>query len=205
MKRLIIGLCLLATCTFSQQESFARKAYETKVSYMKKDVEAFAADFNVSKDVLSNIAEQYFNENIKGKRKKNKDFYMYQGVNYQEIFGTEKGDFYYKVTGNKSSSKLIVLVSKGYDNFVSQANDQQIANNTKALLNNFEHHIEKYNKAQLIKAQQELINKTEKEKKNLEDEYQRTSKKLDDLQKQIDKKGKEIDEQKAKLEELQKL
>lgn len=212
MKKLILSSFIAVAVALGSSQSFAQKAYETKVSYMKKDVEAFAADFNVSKDVLNKVAEQYFNDNIKGKRKKNKDFYMYQGINATDIFGTEKGDLYYKVTGNKKNAKLILLVSKGYDNFVSGGSDAQVAANAKNLLNNFEQQIEKYNKAQLIEEQKKLIAKTEKEHKSLISDQKRAEKKLEDQQKEIENlkkkvsnKADEIEDQKKKLDELSKL
>lgn len=212
MKKLIFSSIIAVAIAFGGHQSFAQKAYETKITYMKKNVEAFAADFNVSKTVLNKVAEQYFGENIKGRRKKNKDFYMYQGVNFTDIFGTEKGDLYYKVTGNKKNAKLILLVSKGYDNFVSGGSDAQVAENAKNVLNNFEHQIEKYNKAQLIDEQKKLIAKSEKDHKSLLQDQKRAEKKLEDQQKDIEKlqekiakKAEEIEAQKKKLEELSNL
>lgn len=211
MKKLFIysllGLSILAANVKVQAQS----AYETKISYMKNDVSGFAADYNISKSELSDVAEAYFKEQLKEKRKKNKDFYMYQGINFLDIFGQEKGDLYYKVEGNKKSSKLILLVSKGYDNFVNGSSDAQIANNTKNFLNNFQKEIDKYLKSKLIEEQKELIKKAEKENKSLLEDQSRIEKKIKDLEreleskkKEISQKGADIEKLKARLEELQK-
>lgn len=212
MKKLFIysllGLSILAANVKVQAQS----AYETKVSYMKNDVSGYAADYNISKSELSDVAEAYFKEQLKTKSKKNKDFYMFQGINFQDIFGQEKGDLYYKVDGNKKSSKLILLVSKGYDNFVNGSSDAQVANNAKNFLNNFQKEIDKYLKSKLIEEQKELIKKAEKENKSLLEDQSRIEKKIKDMEqdleskkKEISQKGADIEKLKARLEELQKL
>lgn len=209
MKKILLSVWIGVSIAAFQNDALAQNAYETKVSYLKKDIAGYAADFNVSKEVLSKIVEQYFNENIKGKRKKSKDFYMFQGINMEAIFGAGKGDMYYKVEGNKKSAKLIILASKGYDNFVDQDADVQIASNAKNFLNNFSKQIEKYNKTQLIEQQKVLIKNTEKDQEVLIQEQRKTEKKIEDLQKELEtlmkkvtEKNQEIEVHKVKLDEM---
>lgn len=210
MRKLSILILLSLGVLVGGKTVHAQKAYETSVKYLKNNVSGYAADFNIPKNDLAKIADEYFKGAVKGKRLKSKDYYLYRGINITEIFGQEKGDLYYKVEGNKKSSKLILLVSKGYDNFVNGSSDAQVATNTKNFLDNFQVEIDKFNKQKLINDQKELISKTEKEHKGLLQDQSKIEKKIQDLEKDLDHtkkkisdKTQEVEQQKVKLSELE--
>lgn len=210
MKKIIIAASI-AFATLMAVDASAQNARETQVSYMKNNVTAFSADYNVPKKVLQEVAENYFKDNIKGKQLKSKDFRLFKGVNWETVLGQDKGDVYYKVEGKKNKSTLTLMVSKGYDNFVSGSSDAQVANNAKNFLNGFGDALLKYNKSQAIEDQKKLIEKTEKEHKGMESDQKKLEKKIADMQKELESMKKkvadketEVKKEKSKLVEISK-
>jgi len=165
---------------------FSQNVREVKVNYLKQEVNGYEADYNISKSDLSKIMENYFDKNIKGKRLKNKDFYQYKGVNWNKI-SLEKADVYYKVDGSKKTSKLIILVSKGYDNYVHSANDAEISNQIKSFFSEIQPEIDRYFLAQRIEEQKKIIKDLEKKQKDYLSEQQKLQKKLDEVNAELGK------------------
>lgn len=209
MKKFVSIISFLSLIVISFP-SFAQNVRETQISYLKQNVNGYVGEYKVSKSDMEKITENYFANAIKGKRLKNKNFYQFKGVNWN-VISLDKADVYYRVDGNKSTSTLTILVSKGYDNYISSSSDAQLSNELKAFFSDFNKEIDKYTLNQRIEEQKKLIQKLEKDHKDLLQEETRMKNKISDLEKDIqsnknkyENKMAEIEKNKTILQELEK-
>lgn len=199
MKNLLLkiafSIALMGGINYSAQ---AQNVRETSISYLKQNVNGYVGDYNVPKAELAKIAENYFSKNIKGKRLKNKDFYQYKGVNWS-VISLEKGDIYYKIDGNKKTSSMTILVSKGYDNYISSQTDAQLSNELKAFFTAFNQEVDKHFLEQRIADQKKVVAQLEKDHKNMLDEEKKLQKKIADIEKDINNNKKKYEEKAAEI------
>lgn len=87
------------------------------------------------------------------KAKHKKGYSIYRGVTWAAI-SPSKLDYYYKVKGNKRKATVYFAASKGYDNYVTPANDAAIASNINTALTDLNNKVDI--KEQLIQKQGEL-------------------------------------------------
>lgn len=116
----------------------AQNAQESKVTLLKAEQPCVTSSYSVSEDLL----DQAWTEKLatykirKGDRVKG-GYRVYKGVNIPEI-SPDKIDLYAITTGGKNESKLTILVSKGYDNFVNSQSDSATVRGMINLLNNMD-------------------------------------------------------------------
>lgn len=105
----------------------------TTIEFNKKTQPAIMGDFDMPGDIsTSAIQKKLSDAKIKGGSVKN-GFITYQEVLIPEIRG-EKMDVYFKVNDKTNSSSVVMLLSKGYENFMSSETDPQVIENAKKYL-----------------------------------------------------------------------
>ena len=166
--------------------------------------------------ILQKLKETGYSPETKGKLfwKKNKldGFYIFNGITLPAI-SNQKLDMYFKVErkgkSRKEQSTIFMLVSKGYDNFISPETDAAIFEAATAFLNGFVAGTEGYRLNLDIEEQQKVVKNAEKKLADLKDDEKSIARKIEQLQADLAGKKndqvlqeKEIINQKAKLEEL---
>ena len=146
------------------------------------------------------------------KGKESKGFKEYKGVLMPEL-GPATYDLYFaidkKSKKEKDASTVTMLVSKGNENFITEADDPQTINNAKQILDNLLIGVTSYDLEQQISAQESVVSKEEKRLKTYGQEMEDMQKRKKKLEQQIDQSQrdqaaseKEILKQKELLETL---
>ena len=145
------------------------------------------------------------------KKNKQDGFYVFNGVQLPAL-SNQQLDLYFKIEKNKDvkgNSLMYMLVSKGYDNFVSPEVDAVTFQAATAFLDGFVAGNVSFSLQQEIDAQDRVVLNAEKKLSNLQDEEKSLRKKAEQVQANIesnrsdmDLQAKEIVNQKAALERL---
>jgi hypothetical protein len=166
--------------------------------------------------ILQKLSETGYSPETKGRLfwKKNKldGFYVFNGVALPAL-NNQKLDMYFKVVRESSSQKdqsiIYLLVSKGYDNFISPEADSATFLAATDFLNGFVATTASYRLNLDIEEQEKVLKDAEKKLTNLQDDEKSLIKKIDGLQADLRNKKndqvmqeKEIAAQKVKLESL---
>lgn len=208
MKRITsIATVLLASACFSGT-AFSQKAYEAQVEYDKEKRTGVVAEYNVEKKTVEEALKERLEKAGLGKPKSSKGFLHYPGVVWKDI-STEKIDVYTRVEGKKDNAVVSVLISKGYDNFITSGNDGNIIQNTKKFLDNFNRDITVYQLQLDINKQEAMVKKAEKEYqssvdkgKDLATDKERLEKKIADNETEQKSLQKELEKAKTALDGL---
>jgi glycerol dehydrogenase-like iron-containing ADH family enzyme len=203
IKSIALVLAIAATGTAT-----AQNAYESSVKINKTTENAVVADFNKPADVVEAALKDRLEKEGLGKMKSSKGFMTYAGTLWNSV-SSDKLDVYFKVEGKKDKSTVSVLVSKGYNNFVTSGSDAKIVSNVKAFLNDFSAYTNSYELSLNIKAQEEIMKKAEKAFNNSTDNNKDLLSQKEKLERKIVEsnneqilKQKALDEEKRKLEDL---
>ena len=166
--------------------------------------------------ILQKLKETGYTPETKGKLfwKKNKldGFYVFNGVELAAL-NNQKLDMYFKVDPKSKSQKdqsiIYLLVSKGYDNFISPEADTATFAAATSFLNGFVAGTESYRLNLDIEEQEKVVKSAEKKLAGLDDDEKALTRKIEELQADLRNKKedkvmqeKEIANQKIKLEEL---
>lgn len=166
--------------------------------------------------ILQKLKETGYSPETKGKLfwKKNKldGFYVFNGITLPAL-NNQKLDMYFKVDPESKSQKdksiIYLLVSKGYDNFISPEVDSATFIAATDFLNGFVATTASYRLNLDIEEQEKVVKNAEKKLSDLQDDEKSFVKKIEDLQADLRNKKndqvmqeKEISNQKMKLEEL---
>jgi hypothetical protein len=166
--------------------------------------------------ILQKLKETGYSPETKGKFfwKKNKrdGFYVFNGVTLSAL-NNQKLDMYFKVqqesNSNKNQSIIYLLVSKGYDNYISPEVDSVSFLAATNFLNGFVANTASYRLNLDIETQQKVLKTAENKLVDLQDDEKSLIKKIDGLNADLRNKKddqvmqeKEIANQKIKLEEL---
>lgn len=166
--------------------------------------------------ILQKLKETGYSPETKGKLfwKKNKldGFYVFEGIALPAL-NNLKLDMYFKIEPKnkteKDQSTIYMLVSKGYDNFISPEADSAIFVAATDFLNGFVASTASYRLKPDIEEQEKVVKSAEKKLTDLLDDEKSLSKKIEELQADLRNKKndqsmqeKEIANQKIKLEEL---
>lgn len=203
IKSLSLVLAMVATGTV-----FAQNAHESSVKFNKTNENAVVADYDKSAEIVEAALKDRLEKEGLGKMKSSKGFMAYSGVLWNSV-SSDKLDIYFKVEGKKDKSTVSVLISKGYDNFVTSGSDSRTIDNVKAFLNGFMAHANAYQLALDIKAQEELIRKAEKafnssvdNNKDLLQQKEKLEKRIAESNNEQVLKQKVLDDEKKKLGDL---
>ena len=166
--------------------------------------------------ILQKLKETGYSPETKGqlfwKKNKQDGFYVFNGIQLPEL-NNQKLDMYFKVepksSTQKDQSSIYMLVSKGYDNFVSPEVDTATFAAATNFLNGFVAGTASYRLNLDIEDQEKVVKGAEKKLTGLQDDEKTIEKKIADLQADLRNKKndqvmqeKEIANQKMKLEEL---
>jgi hypothetical protein len=166
--------------------------------------------------ILQNLKETGYSPETKGSLfwKKNKldGFYVFNGITLPAL-NNQKLDMYFKVEPKskiqKDESIIYLLVSKGYDNFISPEVDTATFGAATAFLNGFVAGTDSYRLNLDIEEQEKVVKSAEKKLTVLQDDDKTIVKKIENLQADLRNnkndqamQNKEIANQKIKLDEL---
>lgn len=168
MKKMIFS-CLFMLAAYTTQA----QAVETKTAYNKVDQPCIMSEYAYDADFVEKVITDDLKQRGFGKGKTSKGYNLYQAINFAEL-GTDKMDLYLKVEkkGKKEKDRTVVtlLLSKGYDNFMSSTTDANTLQNAINYLNNLKPKFDANNLDVQIKDQEELVRKEEKKYTSLQDD-----------------------------------
>lgn len=153
-----ISFFLTTQLVFSQ-------ARETTAKFQNAEHPAFTDNYSFPSDIVTGAILQRLKQDGISFRTK-KGIISSEGVKYMRL-ASEPIDLYFQIQGlgkrGRDGSVVTVFISKGKDNFIGNANDPSIAQNTLQYLNNFQHDISLYSLQQQIKDQQSSIDSKSKQ------------------------------------------
>ena len=191
MKHILIAALL----TFAGSAALAQNAKDATVRYQKTDRPGMTVDYEIPKADMEEALLLKMETSGPGKPKSKGDFIVWQNVSWPEV-ATGQVDIYMKIDGSKKKSSVVLLVSKGYDNFVNQNNDAQTGGRMKAFLEGLQAPVNRVYLNRNIVLQQEVIRRSEKSFNDLR-------KQGEDLVKQQEALTKKIAENKSAMEKQQ--
>ncbi len=216
IKTFVILMCFLAVKTTASSQA----AYSTITINQKPQPGLILQLPNNTElaegTILQKLKETGYSPETKGalfwKKNKQDGFYVFNGIQLPEL-SNQKVDMYFKVDRKskkqKNESTIYMLVSKGYDNFISPEADSATYAAATTFLNGFLSGTASYSLNLDIIEQDKTIKNAEKKLSNLKDDEKDIMKKIEDLQADLVKKKNdqllqeaEIATEKIKLEAL---
>jgi hypothetical protein len=217
MTRLFVLMSFLCAGTMS---AVAQATYST-ITINKKMQPGLVLDLPNTAEVaegtlLQKLKETGYAPETSGamfwKKNKQDGFYVFNGVTLPAL-NNQKLDLYFKIEPKgrkaKDQSTMSMLVSKGYDNYVSQESDSVTFLAAAEFLNSFVAGNLSYSLQKEIEAQEKVVVNAEKKLASLEDDEKSLQKKIEQLQADVQNKRtdrdlqmKEISSQKAILDAL---
>lgn len=174
----------------------------TKITYQK--VERLAVENEIpfpEKTIMKAVDEKMEQMGYKGKD--SKGFTIYKSVKLSEL-GSGEYDLYFmaerKSRRNRDNSTLTLMISKGFDNFVTLKTDAAVIENAKKYLEKIIGMIAAYDLEQQIIDQQEAVDKSDKKYNNLVDDGQSLEKKRKSIEKDIEDNKNDQEKQLADIE-----
>ncbi|HTO17358.1 MAG TPA: hypothetical protein VLZ83_16450 [Edaphocola sp.] len=210
IKKLLFGAVITVASIFITGNTKAQ-SMESTVKYNKNEVSGFIYNIQGDKKIVAETVDGYFKNSFSTKPTSSKGFKLYEGVSWPEV-SSEKLDVYYKIDGKKNNNQVVLLVSKGYDNFVSSQTDPMTASNVLIFMNGIKdrmqivinnHEVENAGKS-LSNAEKELErarkreNDLKKAKENLEKDILNQEKTVFDKEKAVNMAKEELEKAKAK-------
>ena len=132
MKKAVLFFTVLFVSSFV----YCQKIKEETVSLLKDKRPCLVAEYDIPSEVLENVVEDYLSKEGLKKPSSKSGFKLYEKAIYAKI-SNDAMDYYIKVDGNKEKSKVIVVISKGYENFIT-ISEGGIYSNFKDVLKNFQ-------------------------------------------------------------------
>ncbi len=157
------------------------KIKEGNAKMGKKKLWCFSTRYAYDQKITRETMEQNLSEANIRRTSRKKGFSIYKGA-YWPALSKTTCDYYYKLKGKKGKTTVYLAVSKGYDNYVTSANDAEISANIVRYLQNLQ--------AQLAKAV--LIQEKEQELLQINKKNEEADKQLMESKKQEAEKAKEI-------------
>ncbi len=182
MKKFSLSFIAVSTALFS----LAQARY-TSTEFQKVMRPAVVADIPFPEKTISNAIEDKMSKSgYKGKSVKS--FTMYPGVHLNEL-GSGNYDLYFMVDRvsrkDKGNSTVTLMLSKGFDAFVSDSSDATVVESAKTYLNNLRDMVAAYDLEMQISEQDDVIKKTDKKYNNLVDDGTDLQKKKRKIEEQI--------------------
>ena len=183
MKQFLIA----AFITFLSVAGFAQARYTT-TDYQKISRPAVAAEIPFPEKTVSNAIEDKFTK-MGFKSKDSKGFMVFSGVRMQEL-GSESYDLYFNIDRvsrkDKGNTTVIMMISKGYDNFVSDSSDATVIAGAKQYLSTtLRDIVAAYDLELQIADQEDAVKKAEKKYNGLVDDGTDLQKKKRKIEEQI--------------------
>lgn len=142
-------------------------------------------------------------EKLGYKGKDSKGFTMYKSVSLPEI-GSEMYDVYFKIDRKSRKEKdmtaVTMLVSRGNENYITEATDSQTINNAKSFLDNLIPNVQAFDLEQQIKEQEDVVNRADKKYKSLLNDADDLQKRKRKIEQQIEDNFKDQKNQQSEVE-----
>jgi hypothetical protein len=197
----LLFIALLATTAMH-----AQGAHDANVHFAKTDRPGIIAEFPYSQGIVENALRARLEAAGIRKPKSEKGFESYQGVSWADM-APGQVDVYTKVDGKDNQSTVVLLVSKGYDNYVSASSDPALNAKLKAWLDALLPDIQAGQRVADIGAQEEAVRRAEKAYKDADNDgnklardRERIDKELADNTAEKAKRADALNAEKAKLD-----
>jgi hypothetical protein len=200
------GLLLLSLFSTSLH---AQTIQEAKVRFAKMERPGLLAAFPFSEGIVENALRARLDRAGFNKPKTDKGFISYQAVSWPEIAPGQL-DVYARVDKNSAqSSTVVLLVSKGYDNYISAASDPVISAKLQAFLTSLLPEIQAAQLRAEMAAQEDAIRAAERAYKDADDDGNRLAREKERIEKQLaeneaekSRRASALSAEKAKLDQL---
>jgi hypothetical protein len=183
MKKLLFSLIF----SFIGFFLFAQPRNST-VEYLKEKRDAVAMDIPFSEKTVNNAIVDAF-QKLGYKGKENKGFLVFKEVKIKQM-GDKPLDFYFlterKNRKEKDATTLSIAFSRDLDQFITEAEEDEIFNNAKNYLEDLRNTIYYYDLEDQIKSQAETLAKSEKKLNSLVDDGKDLEKRKKKLDEQIE-------------------
>jgi hypothetical protein len=173
----------------------AQNAADATVRYQKTERPGMTVDYELPKADMEEAILAKMETSGPGKPKSKGEFITWQNVSWPEV-APGQVDIYMKVDGSKKKTTVVLLVSKGYDNFVNRANDAATGDRMKAFLDGLQNAVGRVYMNRNITMQEDVIRRAEKS-------YDDLKKQGEDLAKQQEQLTRKIADNKAAMEKQQ--
>jgi hypothetical protein len=166
--------------------------------------------------ILQKLKQTGYDPNTKGhlfwKKDKKEGFYVFEGVSLPDL-NNQKLDMYFKVVPksneDKANSVIYLMVSKGYDNFVSPEGDTALWNNAQNFLNSFIGRTTAFTLETDIKSQEIAVKGSESRLVKYQEDEKAMNGKMEKLRQEMaenhsnqQKQKTDIEDQRKKLEQM---
>ena len=192
-------ISLVATC-FISVVVFGQARY-TSTEYQKQIKPAVAVDIPFPEKTVGDAIEDKLLK-LGYKSSSSKGYTVYKGVRMAEL-STDALDLYFSVDKiskkDKGNSVVIMMISKGFDSFVSDTSDARLIENAKTYLVNLRDVVAAYDLELQINEQEDAVKKADKKYNNLVDDAADLQKKKKKLEDQI---SQNITDQKSQQDEI---
>ncbi len=207
----LLTIALLSACLCFANSLRAQEVRQANVKFAKSERPGLLADFPYSEGVVNAALHARLERSGFTKPKSEKGFSMYKAATWPEVSPGQL-DVYAKVDGKGGKSTVILLVSKGYDNYVSEASDSMISARLKAFLNSLLPDIKAVQIQSDIVAQEEAIRRAERAYKDADEDGNKLAREKERLEQQQSanaaeksKRGDALNAEKSKLDALKAL
>lgn len=197
MKKNVVWVFLTLYCftVFAQSEI-------ATVNYQKTERLAIVNELPFAEKTITKAIDDYMGKSgYKGED--NNGFTVYKFVKLSEL-GSGEYDLYFKAERksrrNKDNSTLSMIISLGFEKFITAKDDRGLINNAKKFLDNLFPVITAYDLELQISGQEEEVKKAGEKNNALLEDGQRLEKKRKTIEKEIEDNKKELEKQLADIE-----
>ncbi|MBA4167555.1 MAG: hypothetical protein H0X41_08455 [Chitinophagaceae bacterium] len=188
MKIIIIAAFFLLTSTIAGAQSYPKMISYKNVLQPSLVLPLPNTTDIAEQTILNKLKETGYKPETKGKLfwKKNKQegFYVFPGVQLPEL-NNQKLDLYFKVdpvTDPVNRSSITLLVSKGYDNFVTPQVDSTTFLASQDFLNSFVSETAAFKLNKEVETQKQKVKESEKKWQDLRNQQEDARKKISELE-----------------------
>ncbi len=183
-----LSLYLLVFCSLflASRTASAQGAHPAHIRMGKVDRPGLAVEYPFSKAIVEAALRGRLERAGLGRPKSGgKGILLYEGAKWAEFSNTQV-DIYAMVDAERDTkSNIILLVSKGYDNYVTEASDPELFTRLKAFLDGLLPDIIAAQLAADIAAQEGVIQKAQKDYDNVEDKGKKLEREKEKIERQI--------------------
>jgi len=203
-KMVVAGFAFLCTST-----TYAQNVREVAIKMNKVEQKALAADYPYAKGFVTQALDEKFNLAKFGKSKRKSGFDLYSGVSWMEVAPADKLDVYVKTEERKGNTTVSILLSRGYDNFLTSTADATQIENLKTFLVGLSTGIQAAELQKKIEDQMKVVKAAEDKTASVVKDYESLKSQKEKIEKSMEqnleaqkKANSDVDAAKAVLEQL---
>lgn len=203
-KMVVAGFAFLCTTT-----TYAQNVREVAIKMNKVEQKALAADYPYAKGFVTQALDEKFNLAKFGKSKRKSGFDLYSGVSWMEVAPADKLDVYVKTEERKGNTTVSILLSRGYDNFLTSTADATQIENLKTFLVGLSTGIQAAELQKKIEDQMKVVKAAEDKTASVVKDYESLKSQKEKIEKSMEqnleaqkKANSDVDAAKAVLEQL---